>query len=263
MSPFDSMPSMVASPMTNIKDEKTSSWVRYYSEDHECDYWYNEHTGESTWDSPEKVKQYPVGIDEEDYSHVVDYSVCEGSDVSSPTYYYESTKRSLSQVFDEENETTRKALHELTTKEDGNAPRLIRSVSTQSCCSMVSLSEETKSPTEVNWNILADRRKSRLLKKERAERIQRKRMRILLRILLCFILFIPVVAYFRRTNQINGNVNGTTNLKQNDEKMINDIGNSGVSCDSVCERTDYQIVKMIEEASRICIMKENNLNIEG
>ena len=83
-----------------------------------------------------------------------------------------------------------------------------------------------------------------------------------LMILFFLILCMLVGACFRKTNQANDNVNGTINLQQNNENMINDVGKSRVFNDSVCKRTEYQIVNMVEESIQICIMKESDINIE-
>jgi len=234
----------------------TSSWVQYYSEDHECDYWYNEQTGESTWESPHKVKQYPVEIQEEDHVPVIDFSFSEEFQDSIPTSF-QLSKRSLLNAFDKEEETTRIVCDQLPSKEDENVPSLVRCISNRSLCSILIAEEETKSPVEVSWNLLADRRKSRLLKRERK---QRKRMRIYLRILSLLILFlfvIVVVVCIHTIKQRNNNEDKTTNQMFIDETITIDFDQSRSSYELNYEGIEYNIVNLIEEINPKCVLKRS------
>ena len=65
-----------STPKQDWKPAK-NKWKSYYSAEHECDYWYNEETGETTWDNPNKKENAdyaPIEVDEDEYTPLADFS---------------------------------------------------------------------------------------------------------------------------------------------------------------------------------------------
>ena len=259
MNSYDSIPTMINSPMMTPEDKSTTSWGQYYSDDHECEYWYNEETGESTWESPHMKKQYSVDIQEDDYTPVMNFSSAEESQESS-SMFCQSSRRALITALDKECDTTTSISDQLLSiKGDENVPTLVKSISTESLYKMP-VEEKMRSPIEVSWQLLADRRKSRVLKKGRTERKQRRRIRMISRMLPLFMILVCIgIVCVRNIQQPKNIANMSMNQESKDETIIN-IGNqSANTCNLDMKGIENSIDNMMEEISNTRINRGSEI----